>query len=174
MPSFSAEFETLCGRQARQLGRDLRSEELQRLEGELFESWLQAGRVDELIRTVLARHGNDGGLVDIVTLAHHLRSTRDEARIHAFLGALLTRRVKAFYRWWPKAAQGHLGSMQAAARAAAEAMDAFIEYVHSLHALGLDAQCEQLREGMRRFQDRDPLKQVLAASLPAAGDATGD
>jgi len=167
MASFSAELDALCRRQAREQGRDLAVDEIDRLEGELFNAWLASGRVDALARLLLHRFGRDGGLVEIVSLGHHLRKTRDEARIHSFFNALLSRRIKAFYGWWPKASQGHLGSMQSAARAAAETMDVYIEYFHSLHALGLEAGCEQLRDGMRRFQARDPMATVLKASLLA-------
>lgn len=136
MPSFGAELDRRCAQSVRALGRELRGDEIDRLEGELFEQWIAAGRLDELIRSVLARFGTDGGQPEIITLAHHLRKTGDAARIHALFEGLLSRRVRACYRWWKQAETGHLGAMQAAARAAAEAMDAYIEYFHSLHALG--------------------------------------
>ena len=173
MPTFATEHERLCARRARELGRELDSAETRQLEGELFQQWIDAGRLDELVRTVLARHGRDGGLDDIIVLGHHLRQVRDEARIHALFGGLLSRRVKAFHEWWPRAAEGHLGCMQSAARAAAEAMDAYIEYFHSLHALGLQEQCDALRAGMLRFQAREPLKAVLPAARPAVSTPRG-
>jgi hypothetical protein len=163
MPTFSAELDKACARAAREAGRDLAADEITRIEGQLFEDWIAAGRQDELIRTVLARYGRDGGLVDIITLGQHLRETRDGARIHALFGQLLSRRVKAFFEWWPQAADGHLGCMQASARAAAAAMDVFIEYFHSRHALGLDAGCDAVREAMLRLQSRRPQKDVLSA-----------
>jgi len=170
MASFSAEFETQWAHRAKQLGRDLHEEESRALEGELFQAWIDAGRLDELIRTVHANHGRGGGLVDIVTLGHHLRQARDERRLHTLFGGLLSRRVKAFYTWWAKAESGHAGGMREAARACAEAMDAYVEYFISLDSLGLAAQKEALRAEMLRFQQRLPLKQVLP---PSRGPTTG-
>lgn len=166
MASFSAEFDRICGKHAKELGRDLRGDELELLEGQLFQAWLEAGRLDELIRVILARFGRDGGATEIATLGHHLRQTKDEARIHALFGSLLSRRVKAFHEWWPRAGEGHLGCMQAAARASAEAFDVYIEYFHSLHALGLADECEALREEMLRFQNRESRRKVLPAARP--------
>jgi hypothetical protein len=62
--------------------------------------------------------------------------------------------------------------MQASARAAAEAMDVFIEYFHSLHALGLDAGCDALRAAMQGFQSRCPQKDVLSAVRQISGMQT--
>lgn len=168
MASFGVEYERAWARQAKQLGRDLTTEESSEVEGRLFEAWLDAGRFDELIRTVLARHGRDGGLVDIIVLGHHLRQARDEARLHALFGALISRRVKAFHTWWPRAEAGHLGCMREAARAAAEAMDVYAEYFSSLDSLGLADQKEALRAEMLRFQQRLPVKAVLPKSRGAA------
>lgn len=161
MATFSAEYERLWAAEARQLGRDPTPEEALALEGRLFQAWIDAGRLDDLIRTVLARHGRAGGLTDIAVLGHHLRQAKDEARLHQLFGSLISRRVKAFHEWWPRAAQGHMGSMREAARAAAEAMDAYVEYFISLDALGLPDQKEQLRAEILRFQAREPLKAVL-------------
>jgi hypothetical protein len=161
MPTFAVEHDRACARQAKALGRALTGEEIARLEGELLEAWIAAGRLDELIRTLLQRFGRDGGLVEIATLGHHLRATRDAPRVHALFGGLLSRRVKAFHDWWPDAAEGHLGAMQAAARTAAEAMDAYLEYMHCLHALALVDEAEALRAEMLRFQARLPARTVL-------------
>jgi hypothetical protein len=172
MPTFSVEFEQLWARRAKELGRNLSGQEGTELEGHLFQSWIEAGRIDELIRTVLANHGRDGGLHDIVVLGHHLRETKDERRVHEFFGGLISRRVKAFYQWWPRAQEGHAGCMRDAARASAEAMDAYVEYFISLDALGLIEQKEQLREEMKRFQAREPRTKVLPKSRPSpAGPA---
>lgn len=70
-------------------------------------------------------------------------------------------RVKAFHQWWPRAAEGHVGCMREAARAAAQAMDAYLEYFNSLDRLGLMAERESLRAEMLRFQAREPVKNVL-------------
>jgi hypothetical protein len=148
------------------LDRTLTKEEATEVEGLLFQAWIDAGRLDELIRTVLAKYGRDGGVVDIVVLGHHLRKVKDEARVHQLFGGLLSRRVKAFYGWWPKAIEGHVGCMREAARASAEAMDAYSEYFISLDALGLTEENELLREEMRRFQAREPVSKVLPKSRP--------
>jgi len=173
MASFGVEYERAWVARSRALGRELTPQEAQEVQGLLFQSWIDAGRLDELIRTVHANHGRDGGLVDIIVLGHHLRQTRDEARIHALFGGLVSRRVKAFHQWWPRASTGHVGCMRDAARASAEAMDAYAEYFISLDSLGLLAQKEALREEMLRFQQRLPARQVLPKARgeppPAAG-----
>jgi hypothetical protein len=166
MPSFSVEYERAWIKRAKELGRDLTREEATEVEGLLFQAWMNAGRLDELIRTVLAKYGRDGGLDDIIVLGHHLRVARDEARVHQLFGGLVSRRVKAFYQWWPRAIEGHIGCMREAARASAEAMDAYSEYFISLDALDLDAEKELLREEIRRFQAREPLRQVLPKLRP--------
>lgn len=161
MPSYSVEFERLWARRAKSLGRDLTQEEARVLDGELFQSWIDAGRLDDLIRTILANFGRDGGLEEIITLGHHLRKTHDQARVHTLFRGLIARRVKAFHSWWPRASQGHVGCMREAARASAQAMDAYIEYFLSLDHLGLHEQREDLRAEMVRFQAREPAKAVL-------------
>ena len=166
MPSFSAEYERAWAKRAKGLGRDLTKDEATEVEGQLFQAWIDAGRLDELIRTVLAKYGRDGGAVDIIVLGHHLRKMKDETRVHQFFGGLLSRRVKAFYQWWPKAVEGHIGCMREAARASAEAMDAYSEYFISLDALGLTDEKELLREEMKRFQAREPVKKVLPKLRP--------
>lgn len=169
MPSFSVELEKLWTKQAKELGRNLTKEESSALEGELFHAWIDSGRQDELIRTIHANFGRDGGMEEIIVLGHHLRETRDVARVHALFGGLLSRRVKAFYEWWPKAQAGHAGCMQSAARAMAEAMDAYIEYFISLEKLGLLEEMEALREEMKRFQARAPISTVLPKARGSAG-----
>jgi Xaa-Pro aminopeptidase len=171
MPAFTAEYERAWAKRAKELGRDLTQDEATAVEGQLFQAWIDAGRLDELIRTVLARHGRDGGTVDIIVLGHHLRKVKDEARVHQFFGGLLSRRVKAFYQWWPRAIDGHIGCMREAARASAEAMDAYSEYFISLDALGLADEKELLREEMKRFQAREPVKKVLPQSRPRSASA---
>lgn len=161
MPTYSVEFERLWAKRAKALGRTLTAEESRVLDGELFQSWMDAGRLDELIRTILANSGREGGEDEIVALGYHLRETRDQARIHALFRGLISRRVKAFHEWWPRASEGHVGGMREAARASAEAMDAYVEYFNSLDRLGLHAERDALREEMKRFQAREPAKAVL-------------
>ena len=161
MPSFSAEFERLWAQRAKTLGRDLTQEEATVLEGELFQAWIDAGRLDELIRTIHANHGREGGLDDVISLGHHLRESGHVARIHTFFRGLISRRVKAFHEWWPRAETGHVGCMRSAARAMAEAMDAYVEYFISLDKLGLSAELEALRVEMKLFQERAPASRVL-------------
>lgn len=173
MPTFAVEFERLWASRAKELGRDLTREESDEIDGRLFQSWITAGRLDELIRTIHANWGRNGGLEEIIVLGHHLRQSRDEARIHALFGGLISRRVKAFHEWWPRAADGHIGCMREAARASAEAMDAYVEYFISLEQLGLGPQRDALREEMKRFQAREPARQVLPKSRSSAGKSGG-
>ncbi len=161
MPSFSVELERSWAKRAKELARPLTKEESRELDGQLFHAWIAAGRLDELIRTIFASSGHDGGLEEIMVLGYHLREARDETRIHAFFRGLISRRVKAFHEWWPRAAEGHAGCMREAARAAAEAMDAYSEYFISLDKLGLNSEREALREEMKRFQAREPIRSVL-------------
>ena len=171
MPTFSVELERLWAKRAKELGRGLTTEESRELDGQLFHAWIDGGRLDDLIRTILANFGRDGGLEEIIVLGHHFRETKDEAHIHALFRGLLSRRVKAFHEWWPRAAEGHAGCMQAAARASAEAMDAYVEYFTSLDRLGLIAKREELRAEMRRFQACEPVKNVLPKTVAARGGA---
>ncbi len=166
MPTFSVEYERAWAKRAKLLGRTLTKDEGTEVEGHLFQAWIDDDRLDELIRTVLARHGREGGLTDIIVLGHHLRKAKDEAHVHELFGGLLTRRVKAFYGWWPRASDGHIGCMREAARALAEAMDVYSEYFISLDALGLKEEKELLREEMKRLQAREPIKNVLPKSRP--------
>jgi hypothetical protein len=171
MPTFSVEFERLWAKRSKELGRTLTSEESRELDGQLFHSWIDAGRLDDLIRTILANFGRDGGLEEIIVLGAHLREAGDQAHIHTLFRGLISRRVKAFHQWWPRASGGHVGCMREAARASAEAMDVYIEYFNSLDRLGLHAEREELREEMKRFQAREPVKAVLPKASTARGGA---
>lgn len=170
MPSFSVELERLWARRAKELGRGLTNEESRELNGQLFQAWIDAGRIDELIRTILANFGREGGLQEIIELGYHLRESKDEAHIHALFRGLISRRVKAFHEWWPRATQGHVGCMREAARASAETMDAYVEYFISLDKLGLLTEREALREEMKRFQARETVKSVLPKAPAKRGD----
>lgn len=164
MPSFSVEFERLWAQRAKELGRDLTKEETRELDGQLFQSWIDAGRIDDLIRTILANSGRAGGMEEIIPLGHHLCKARDESHVHTLFRGLISRRVKAFHDWWPRAQEGHVGCMKEASRASAEAMDAYCEYFICLEALGLHAERESLRDEMKRFQAREPVRSVLPRS----------
>ena len=164
MPTFSVELARLSAQRAKELGRELREEECRMLDGQLFQAWIDAGRIDDLIRTVLTNFGRDGGREEIVVLGYHLRETKDAVRVHTFFRALISRRVKAFHEWWPRAAEGHVGCMRESARASAEAMDAYTEYFISLDKLGLLTEREELRAEMKRFQAREPARKVLPSS----------
>lgn len=167
MATFSVEFERRYRQRAKSLGRDLGKEESVELEAQLFQDWIDAGRFDELIRTVFSNHGREGGEDQIVVLGYHLRARRDAAHIHALFGGLISRRVKAFYEWWAKARDGHVGGMREAAKSSAEAMYAYAEYFISLDALGMKAEMEALRAEMLRFQAREPVAQVLPRRRPS-------
>ena len=169
MATFGVEFESLWAKRAKELGRDLTKEESRELDGLLFQSWIDSGRLDDLIRTIFANSGRDGGLEEIAVLGYHLRATKDVDRIHKLFRGLISRRVKAFHEWWPRALKGHVGCMREAARASAEAMDAYIEYFNSLDNLGLVSEREDLRTEMKRFQAREPARAVLPKAATKSG-----
>ncbi|WP_425259180.1 hypothetical protein ACPOLB_27075 [Rubrivivax sp. RP6-9] len=171
MPTFRVELDRLCAKRAKDLGRDLTAEELREIDGRLFQAWIDAGRLDDLIRTIIANFGRDGGLEEIIVLGHHLRETKDVARIHALFRRLISIRVKAFHLWWPRAAEGHVGCMREAARTSAAAMDAYLEYFNSLDRLGLQEERENLRAEMQRFQAREAVRNVLPQEAAKRGGA---
>lgn len=169
MPSFSVELDRLWTKRAKTLGRVLTSEESRELDGQRFHAWIDAGRLDVLSRTILANAGREDGLEEIIVLGHHLRETGDQACVHILFRGLISRRVKAFHAWWSPASADQVGCMREAARASAEAMDACIEYFNSLDRLGLHAEQEALREEMKRFQAREPVKAVLPKATAVRG-----
>lgn len=174
MASFSVEFERTWLRRAKELGRDLTTEERATLEAAQFQEWIDTNRLDELIRMIHANYGREGGLDDIQALGYHLRKTSDIERVHVLHRGLISTRVNAFYDWWPRASEGNIGCMHSAARSVAEAMQVYVEYFASLDSLGLTAEREALREEMQRFQARQPLKDVLPRPTMRARNKRSD
>lgn len=155
MSKFETALHAILEAQETQLGRDLDSDEIGRLEGELFDRWIAERRFDDLVRHVQEAYEDEGGLTDLVLLASALRHAGDVERTHALFRGLVASRSRGFWRSWPKAATGHIGHMRDAAKHAAATMEALAEYFLALMSLGLAAEAEAVRADMRRLQARE-------------------
>lgn len=154
MGSFPSELDSAWRKRKKELGRELTRHEGKHLEGELFESWVEARRYDELIRRIHHEYDVGGGLHECAVLGYALREIKDVERIHTLFRGLISRRTKAFWKSWPAAASGHVGHMLLASQRMASAMETYLEYFHSLTALALQSESEQLRAEMITFQAR--------------------
>jgi hypothetical protein len=153
--TFPRELDKAFARRMKELGRDLTREEGEVLEGKLFESWIEAGRYDELICRMHAVYDREGGLVECVVLGEALQKAGDIARIDALFQGLIKRRANAFWANWKQAQAGHPGHMRGCARQAAELMDVYLEYYIRAANLGLDDRKDQIRQKMLAFQARE-------------------
>lgn len=154
MGNFPKELDSAWRKRRKELGRELTGEEGEQLEGELFESWVDAGRYDELIRRIHHEFDVEGGAHECAVLGYALREAKDAERLHTLFRGLISRRTKAFWESWPAAESGHVGHMLLASQRMTSAMESFLEYFHSLTTLGLKEESEQLRLDMLAFQTR--------------------
>ena len=155
MGTFPRELDQVVGRRMKELGRVLTKEESQIVEVELFESWIDAERYDELIRRIHAVYDREGGHEECVVLGHALQEKRDIERIDALFQGLIKRRVKAFWSNWELAKSGHPGHMHGCAKQSADALEAYLEYYIRLANLGLEDRKERVRQEMLAFQARE-------------------
>lgn len=155
MTSFPNELDKLIGRRMKELGRVLYREESDAMEGQLFESWIAAGRYDALIRRIHSTYGCEGGHEECAVLGFALQEAGDLARMDTLFRGLINRRVKSFWTNWDQALSGHAGWMHVCAKQAAAAMEAYLEYYNRLANLRLDEQKEALRAEMLAFQARE-------------------
>lgn len=155
MSRFERELDRSWAALEKTLGREPTLAEGERLEGELFQSWIEQGRFEDLIRHLHETYELEGGYVDCVTLGKALRDAGRVDDVHALFRGLVRSRAQAFWRSWPEAQKGVLGHMRDAAKHFASCMESYAEYHHNLWALGLvDAQAE-LKAEMLRFQARE-------------------
>ena len=154
MSKFSRAYDAAWQRLADTLGRDPNGDEAEVLEGTLFNEWIEAGRFDELIAHIHDQYEREGGFTDVAVLCVALRRTKDVTRIEKLLGGLITRREALFWAGWPKAQEGHLGYMRDCAKLAAAVMERQAERFHNFWSLGMEAEMEQVRATMLRFQGR--------------------
>lgn len=155
MGKFPTELESAYRKQSRELGRDLTQLEIAILEEQLFNQWIEQGRIDELIRRIHSEYGVEGGERECFILGYALREQKDALHIHALFQGLIARRTKAFWAFWTEAQTGHTGAMLGAAKRMASAMESYLEYFVSLKALQLDDEAELLRAEMLTFQARE-------------------
>lgn len=166
MGAFPRELERAYARRMKELGRVLTSDEGEVLEAELFQSWVSAGRHDELIRRMHAVHDREGGREEIIVLGHALQAAGDVERIDTLFLGLIDRRARAFWANWPLAESGHPGHMAGCARQAASTLEVYLEYYVRLAGLGLDDRKERVRREMLAFQARDRNGAKRARSAP--------
>ncbi len=154
MSKFERAYDKAWQALADSLGRDPHREESEVLEGTLFQEWIEAGRFDDLIKHLHENHEREGGFSDVAVLCVALRKQGDVARIEKLLRGLVSMREKLFWAGWPKAQEGHLGYMRDCAKLAAAAMEMQAELFHNYWSLGMEAEMEQTRAAMLRFQNR--------------------
>jgi hypothetical protein len=154
MGSFPSEFDSAWRKRKKELGRELSSQEGEQVEGELFESWIASRRYDELIRRIHHEYGVEGGLHECAVLGYALREAGDVERIRTLFSGLISRRTKAFWDSWPSAETGHVAQMLLASQRMASTMETYLEYFHSLTALDMQSESEQVRSDMIALQTR--------------------
>lgn len=154
MGTFPKELDQVWRQRRKELGRELTASEGIDVEGALFESWVDAERFDELIRRIHSVYDVEGGVHEIAVLGYALRERKDVPRIHSLFRGLLSRRLKSFWKAWRTAEEGHIGGMLLAAQRCASAMEAYVEYYHSLWAVDLGEECDRLQQEMLALQQR--------------------
>ncbi len=154
MSKFERAYDKAWQQLADSLGRDPNTEEAEVLEGTLFEEWIAQEKFDDLIKHLHESYEREGGHTDVVVLCIALRKTKDVARIEKLIGGFIKMREKLFWAGWPKAQEGHLGYMRDCAKLAAAAMEMQAELFHNYWSLGMEAEMEQTRAAMLKFQSR--------------------
>lgn len=167
MGTFPKELDKWFGRRMKELGRSLSSEEGEILEAELFKSWVEAERYDELILRIHAIYDRAGGREECIILCHALQEDRDIERIDTLFCGLVKRWVKAFWANWEQAQSGHPGHMHGCAKQAADVMEVYLEHYIRVANLGLEERMLALRQEMLAFQARERGTMRTKASGPS-------
>jgi hypothetical protein len=172
MPSYSAELDSLLVKKQAALGRQLFPQETAALCVGLVETWFERGQTEGLIRYLLSEFSREGGQQEISTLGRLLADKQDVDSLQTLFRGLISRRVKAFCQWWPRAQTANIGYMRSAAHAMAEAMDVYVEYCVWLDKLGRRAEYEDLKAEMLRLQARLSVSKILSVkTAPERDDA---
>ena len=153
MGSFTNELDSLWRKKEKELKRHLTKEEGENLKEELFIEWIDNDRIDDAIKRVLYKYGREGGEREIFLVTYKLNETLDADKIHSFYQALLSRRFRGYTEFWPKAKQGHIGSMYQASKHMADTMEIYLWYFDSLDQLGLENAKVQIKKEMILFQN---------------------
>ncbi|MFN0098802.1 MAG: hypothetical protein ACKVS7_09020 [Gemmatimonadaceae bacterium] len=154
MSRFERTYDKAWQQLADSLGREPHQEEAEVLEGTLFKEWIEAEKFDDLIRHLHETYERAGGVTDVAVLCVALRKKKDVARIEKLVRGFITMREKLFWSGWTKAQEGHLGYMRDCAKLAAAAMEMQAELFHNYWSLGMEAEMEQTRAAMLKFQSR--------------------
>lgn len=155
MSKFERALDRAFDDRAKQLGRAPTSfSEVSTLRERLFSDWLVAERFDDLIAYIHEQHIDHGGEADCAIMSEALRKKRDLVRIERLFNKLIAARTAQFWRWWPKAKQGHLGAMRTCAMFAGSATEAYAGLWHGYWSLD-DAEGQARVEAeLLQFQDR--------------------
>lgn len=169
-PKFEAALDEAFEQRKRELGRAPGLDEIETLRQQLFKGWMDAGKFDELIDYIHWYYELDGGRGDCAILCEALIKRADLARIEKLFQGLISVRTATFWRFWPKAAEGHIGGMREAANAMSLAMDAYAGLWHGYWALKDEAGQARIQQEMLQLQARlQPPAAERARSRPAKG-----
>ena len=153
-PKFEAALDDAFEQRKGELGRAPGLDETETLRQQLFKSWMDAGKFDELIDYVHWYYELDGGRGDCAVLCEALIRRGDHARIEKLFQGLISERTAAFWRFWPQAAEGHIGAMRESANAMSLAMEAYAGLWHGYWALKDEAGQARIQQEMLRLQER--------------------
>lgn len=151
-PRFEAALDDAFEVRKQELGRAPGLDETETLRQQLFKSWMEAGRFDELIAYIHWYYELEGGRADCAILCEDLIRQADQARIEKLFRGLISVRAEAFWRFWPKAAEGHIGGMRESAHALSQAMDAYAGLWHGYWALKDEAGQARIQQEMLQLQ----------------------
>lgn len=154
MTAFFDAVDDICDERRTALKRDLTWDEVQRIEGTLFNEWLKAGRFDDLIDHALDEYDLAGGEAYCASLGQALAEAGDRARFERLFPGLAKTREKAFWRTWSQAQQGHIGAMKETSRYLANTLEAMAGLWHCYWVVHDKIGMESVKTEMLRVQAR--------------------
>lgn len=153
-PKFEAALDDAFEERKRELGRAPGLDETEVLRQQLFQSWMESGRFDELIAYIHWYYELDGGISDCSILSEALKKRGDLERIEKLFQGLISVRTAAFWRVWPKAETGHIGAMRESAKCMSLAMEAYAGLWHGYWSLNDEAGQLRTQQEMLQLQAR--------------------
>lgn len=158
MTIFYEAIDDACDEKAKALGRDLNWDEVQTIEGTLFNEWLDAQRFNELIDYALDEYELQDGEAFCASLGEALAKAGESNLFERLFNGLANTREAAFWRSWPKAQEGHIGGMKESSRLLAGALEALAGLWHCYWVVNDEAGMESTKANMLRLQAREKPK----------------
>jgi hypothetical protein len=155
MSSFLSAVDDACDELSKSLGRDLHSDEIERVEDETFIAWLDARKFDELIDYAHEEFELQDGEAFCTSLSTALCKIKDTTRFERLYHGLIRSREAAFWRLDPQAQQAHIGAMKESAMRLASAMQSLAGLYHCYWTINDEDGKRRVQDAMLGLQRRD-------------------